>query len=134
MTDALFVDRSTIDVADAKAAAEKVHAAGHRAVDALVSGGVAGASAGTLAFMVGGSDADFISVQPLFDVMGAKVVHCGGAEVDQAAKIYNNMILGISMIATSEAFVLGEKRGMTNQALCSTSCPTPPGIRCSLTS
>jgi 3-hydroxyisobutyrate dehydrogenase len=113
----LFVDSSTIDVADAKAAADKAHAAGHRAVDAPVSGGVAGAAAGTLAFMVGGSEADFDSAKPLLDVMGAKVVHCGGSGVGQAAKICNNMILGISMIAVSEAFVLGEKLGLTNQAL-----------------
>lgn len=113
----LFVDSSTIDVADAKAAADKAHEAGHRAVDAPVSGGVAGAAAGTLAFMVGGSEADFDSAKPLLDVMGAKVVHCGGSGVGQAAKICNNMILGISMIAVSEAFVLGEKLGLTNQAL-----------------
>lgn len=113
----LFVDSSTIDVADAKAAAELAHEAGHRAIDAPVSGGVAGAAAGTLAFMVGGSEADFASAKPLLDVMGAKVVHCGGAGVGQAAKICNNMILGISMIAVSEAFVLGEKLGLSNQAL-----------------
>lgn len=113
----LFVDSSTIDVADAKTAADKAHAAGHRAVDAPVSGGVAGAAAGTLAFMVGGSEADFAAAHPLLDVMGAKVVHCGGSGVGQAAKICNNMILGISMIAVSEAFVLGEKLGLTNQAL-----------------
>ncbi|MGW6692407.1 3-hydroxyisobutyrate dehydrogenase [Rhodococcus sp. NPDC054953] len=113
----LFVDSSTIDVADAREAADRAHAAGHRAVDAPVSGGVAGAAAGTLAFMVGGSEADFASARPLLDVMGAKVVHCGGSGVGQAAKICNNMILGISMIAVSEAFVLGEKLGLTHQAL-----------------
>ncbi|MFD4292090.1 3-hydroxyisobutyrate dehydrogenase [Rhodococcus sp. NPDC058505] len=113
----LFIDSSTIDVADAREAADRAHAAGHRAVDAPVSGGVAGAAAGTLAFMVGGSEADFASARPLLDVMGAKVVHCGGSGVGQAAKICNNMILGISMIAVSEAFVLGEKLGLTHQAL-----------------
>ncbi|MCX5043606.1 3-hydroxyisobutyrate dehydrogenase [Aldersonia sp. NBC_00410] len=112
----LFIDSSTIDVADAKTAADLAHKAGHRAVDAPVSGGVAGASAGTLAFMVGGSAADFESAKPALDVMGAKVVHCGENGVGQAAKICNNMVLGISMIAVSEAFVLGEKLGLTNQA------------------
>jgi 3-hydroxyisobutyrate dehydrogenase len=113
----LFVDSSTIDVADAREAASRAQAAGHRAIDAPVSGGVAGATAGTLAFMVGGSEADFGSAQPLLEVMGRKVVHCGGSGNGQAAKICNNMILGVSMIAISEAFVLGEKLGLTNQAL-----------------
>ena len=113
----LFIDSSTIDVADAKAANELAVAAGHRAVDAPVSGGVAGAAAGTLAFMVGGEAEDFEAAKPLLDVMGAKIVHCGGAGVGQAAKICNNMILGVSMIAVSEAFVLGEKLGLTNQAM-----------------
>ncbi|UTT49981.1 3-hydroxyisobutyrate dehydrogenase [Rhodococcus gordoniae] len=115
--DTLFVDSSTIDVADARAAAEKAHEAGHRAVDAPVSGGVAGATAGTLAFMVGGSEDDFATAQPLLESMGRKIVHCGGSGNGQAAKICNNMILGISMIAISEAFVLGEKLGLDNQAL-----------------
>ncbi|MFD6896839.1 3-hydroxyisobutyrate dehydrogenase [Rhodococcus sp. NPDC060086] len=113
----LFVDSSTIDVADAREAGSRAQAAGHRAIDAPVSGGVAGATAGTLAFMVGGSEADFGSAQPLLEVMGRKVVHCGGSGNGQAAKICNNMILGVSMIAISEAFVLGEKLGLTNQAL-----------------
>lgn len=112
----LFIDSSTIDVADAKQAAELAVAAGHRALDAPVSGGVAGASAGTLAFMVGGGDEDFEAARPLLEIMGAKVVHCGGAGVGQAAKICNNMVLGISMIAVSEAFVLGEKLGLSHQA------------------
>jgi 3-hydroxyisobutyrate dehydrogenase len=115
--DTLFVDSSTIDVADAREAASRAQAAGHRAIDAPVSGGVAGATAGTLAFMVGGSEADFGSAAPLLEVMGRKVVHCGGAGNGQAAKICNNMILGVSMIAISEAFVLGEKLGLDNQAL-----------------
>ncbi|QNG21227.1 3-hydroxyisobutyrate dehydrogenase [Rhodococcus triatomae] len=134
----LFVDCSTIDVADARAAHDKAVAAGHRNVDAPVSGGVVGATAGTLAFMVGGSDEDFAAVSPLLDVMGRKVVHCGGPGVGQAAKICNNMILGVSMIAVSEAFVLGEKLGLSNQALfdvasnasgqcwaLTTNCPVP---------
>ncbi|WFR71653.1 3-hydroxyisobutyrate dehydrogenase [Prescottella defluvii] len=134
----LFVDCSTIDVADARAAHELVEQAGHRGVDAPVSGGVMGAAAGTLAFMVGGDDADFEAARPLLDVMGRKVVHCGGPGVGQAAKICNNMILGVSMIAISEAFVLGEKLGLSNQALfdvasnasgqcwaLTTNCPVP---------
>lgn len=113
----LFVDSSTVDVADARAAHQAALAAGHRAVDAPVSGGVAGASAGTLTFMVGATEADFAAAQPVLDVMGGKVVHCGGAGSGQAAKICNNMILGISMIAVSEAFVLGEELGLSHQAL-----------------
>ena len=112
--------------------------AGHRSVDAPVSGGVVGAAAGTLTFMVGGTADDFESAQPLLDVMGKKVVHCGGPGNGQAAKICNNMILGVSMIAVSEAFVLGEKLGLSNQALfdvastasgqcwaLTTNCPVP---------
>lgn len=134
----LFVDCSTIDVADARAAHELAELAGHRSVDAPVSGGVMGASAGTLAFMVGGADEDFEAAHPLLEVMGRKVVHCGGPGVGQAAKICNNMILGVSMIAISEAFVLGEKLGLSNQALfdvasnasgqcwaLTTNCPVP---------
>lgn len=134
----LFVDCSTIDVADARAAHELAEQAGHRSVDAPVSGGVMGAAAGTLAFMVGGADEDFEAAKPLLEVMGRKVVHCGGPGVGQAAKICNNMILGVSMIAISEAFVLGEKLGLSNQALfdvasnasgqcwaLTTNCPVP---------
>jgi 3-hydroxyisobutyrate dehydrogenase len=114
---ALFIDCSTIDVADAKAAAELAVSAGHRALDAPVSGGVSGATAGTLAFMVGGEVEDFDAARPVLEEMGGKIVHCGGRGAGQAAKICNNMILGISMIAVSEAFVLGEKLGLTNQAM-----------------
>lgn len=134
----LFVDSSTIDVADARSAHELVEQAGHRGVDAPVSGGVMGAAAGTLAFMVGGAAEDFEAARPLLEVMGRKVVHCGGPGVGQAAKICNNMILGVSMIAISEAFVLGEKLGLSNQALfdvasnasgqcwaLTTNCPVP---------
>ncbi|MGW5514768.1 3-hydroxyisobutyrate dehydrogenase [Nocardia africana] len=110
----LFIDCSTIDVADAKRAADVAVAAGHRALDAPVSGGVGGATAGTLTFMVGGEAEDFAAAQPVLDVMGGKVVHCGGAGVGQAAKICNNMMLGISMIGLSEAIVLGEKLGLTH--------------------
>ncbi|MFI9506634.1 3-hydroxyisobutyrate dehydrogenase [Nocardia sp. NPDC052566] len=112
----LFIDCSTIDVADAKAAAVLATDAGHRALDAPVSGGVAGAAAGTLTFMVGGGDADFADALPILEVMGGKVVHCGGSGVGQAAKICNNMLLGISMIGLSEALVLGEKLGLSHQS------------------
>ncbi|WP_441343054.1 3-hydroxyisobutyrate dehydrogenase [Nocardia sp.] len=110
----LFIDCSTIDVDDAKSAAELAVAAGHRALDAPVSGGVGGAVAGTLTFMVGGADDDFAAALPILEVMGGKIVHCGGAGVGQAAKVCNNMILGISMIGLSEAIVLGEKLGLTH--------------------
>lgn len=112
----LFIDCSTIDVADAKAAAVAAVAAGHRALDAPVSGGVAGAAAGTLTFMVGGAEADFAEALPVLEVMGAKVVHCGASGVGQAAKICNNMLLGVSMIALSEALVLGEKLGLSHRS------------------
>lgn len=111
----LFIDSSTIDVADAVSAAELAVAQGHRALDAPVSGGVGGASAGTLTFMVGGAPDDFAQALPLLEVMGGKIVHCGGAGVGQAAKICNNMLLGISMIGLSEAIVLGEKLGLTHE-------------------
>lgn len=113
----LFVDCSTIDVADARAAHEAAVAAGHLAVDAPVSGGVMGADAGTLTFMVGGDEAAFARAEPLLAAMGKKAVHCGAAGAGQAAKICNNMILGVSMIAVSEAFVLGESLGLSHQAL-----------------
>jgi 3-hydroxyisobutyrate dehydrogenase len=115
--DTLFIDSSTVDVADARAAHEAATAAGHRFVDAPVSGGVPGATAATLTFMVGADDAVFADAEPILAAMGKRVVHCGGPGVGQAAKICNNMILGVSMIAISEAFVLGEKLGLSHQAL-----------------
>ncbi len=113
----LFVDCSTIDVADARTAHERAVAAGMRALDAPVSGGVVGAEAATLTFMAGGGSDEFTEAEPLLAAMGRKVVHCGGAGAGQAAKICNNMILGVSMIAVSEAFVLGESLGLSHQAL-----------------
>ncbi|MFJ7250679.1 3-hydroxyisobutyrate dehydrogenase [Kitasatospora sp. NPDC098652] len=113
----LFVDCSTIDVADARAAHELAVNAGHRAVDAPVSGGVVGATAASLTFMVGAEKEHFESARPVLEAMGRKVVHCGAPGAGQAAKICNNMILGISMIAVSEAFVLGESLGLSHQAL-----------------
>ncbi|MFJ2911017.1 3-hydroxyisobutyrate dehydrogenase [Streptomyces sp. NPDC087228] len=113
----LFIDCSTIDVADARSAHDAAVTAGMRALDAPVSGGVVGAEAGTLTFMAGGGDAEFTEAGPLLAVMGKKAVHCGGPGAGQAAKICNNMILGVSMIAVSEAFVLGESLGLSHQAL-----------------
>lgn len=113
----LLIDSSTIDVASARAAHEAAAAAGCRAVDAPVSGGVGGAVAGTLTFMVGGEVAAFAAAEPVLARMGRRIVHCGAAGAGQAAKICNNMILGISMIAVSEAFVLAEALGLDAQAL-----------------
>jgi 3-hydroxyisobutyrate dehydrogenase len=113
----LFIDSSTIDVADARAAHAAASTAGMVAVDAPVSGGTGGAAAATLTFMVGGTAEAFARAQPLLAAMGRKIVHCGDAGAGQAAKICNNMILGISMIAVSEAFVLAEKLGLSHQAL-----------------
>ena len=113
----LFIDSSTVDVASARAAHELAAAAGMASLDAPVSGGVGGASAGTLTFMAGGADDAFARAKPLLELLGKKIVHCGGAGAGQAAKICNNMILGISMIAVGEACVLGEKLGLSHQAL-----------------
>ncbi|RMB81070.1 3-hydroxyisobutyrate dehydrogenase [Streptomyces shenzhenensis] len=113
----LFVDCSTIDVADARTAHERALAAGKRALDAPVSGGVVGAEAATLTFMAGGGEREFAEARPLLEAMGNKAVHCGGPGAGQAAKVCNNMILGVSMIAVSEAFVLGESLGLSHQAL-----------------
>lgn len=134
----LFIDSSTIAVDEARAAHELAEAAGHRSIDAPVSGGVVGAENATLAFMVGGSDEDFEAARPLLEAMGRRVVHCGGAGLGQAAKVCNNMILAVSQIAVAEAFVLGERLGLTHQALfdvasnasgqcwaLTTNCPVP---------
>jgi 3-hydroxyisobutyrate dehydrogenase len=114
---ALFIDSSTIDVDNARRAHEAAAKAGMPCLDAPVSGGVGGATAGTLTFMVGGDEAAFASGKPLLEAMGKRIVHCGGAGAGQAAKICNNMILGATMIATCEAFVLAEKLGLSAQAL-----------------
>ncbi len=114
---ATFVDCSTVDVDSARAVAAQADAAGLQAVDAPVSGGIGGAAAGTLTFMAGGSDAAFQTAAPLFDVMGQKAVHCGASGAGQAAKICNNMILGITMIGTCEAFALADKLGLDRQAM-----------------
>lgn len=114
---ALFADCSTVSVVDARAAHALAAAAGFRAVDAPVSGGVVGAEAGTLTFMVGGEPADVEAVRPVLAAMGGRIVHCGDAGAGQAAKVCNNLILGASMIAVSEAFVLGERLGLSHDAL-----------------
>ncbi len=114
---ALFIDCSTIDVASARKAHASAAECGVATLDAPVSGGVGGAKAATLTFMVGGSHAAFSRGRPVLERMGKRVVHCGEAGNGQVAKICNNMILGISMIAVSEAFVLGEKLGLSHQAL-----------------
>ena len=134
----LFIDCSTIAVDDAQAAAASVVAAGGRALDAPVSGGVVGAENGTLAFMVGGSADDFAAAHPVLEAMGRRIVHCGGPGLGQAAKVCNNMILAVSQIAVAEAFVLGERLGLSHQALfdvasnasgqcwaLTTNCPVP---------
>jgi len=113
----LFIDCSTIDVASAKTAHALAAAASMRALDAPVSGGVSGAAAATLTFMVGGDARDVERARPLLEAMGRRVVHCGGPGLGQVAKICNNMILGVSMIAVAEAFVLAERLGLSHQAL-----------------
>ena len=114
---ALFIDSSTIDVESARKAHAIAEAAGMQSLDAPVSGGVGGAQAGTLTFMCGGSEAAFKRAEPYLALMGRKAVHCGDAGNGQAAKICNNMILGISMIGVGEAFALAEKLGLSHQAL-----------------
>jgi 3-hydroxyisobutyrate dehydrogenase len=114
---ALLIDCSTIDVATARDVATGAAARGLAMLDAPVSGGVGGAQAGTLTFMVGGTEAAFARAQPLLAAMGKTIVHAGGSGTGQAAKICNNMILGVSMIAVSEAFLLAEKLGLDAQRL-----------------
>ncbi|SUB00494.1 2-hydroxy-3-oxopropionate reductase [Pannonibacter phragmitetus] len=113
----LLIDSSTIDVDSARAVAQAAASAGMVMVDAPVSGGTGGAAAGTLTFMVGGEDAAFERAKPFLEVMGKTIVHAGGSGTGQAAKICNNMILGISMIAVSEAFNLAERLGLDAQKL-----------------
>ncbi|MCR9135424.1 MAG: 3-hydroxyisobutyrate dehydrogenase [Alphaproteobacteria bacterium] len=113
----LFVDCSTIDVDSARHAHGLASDHQMLSIDAPVSGGVGGAAAGSLTFMAGGSKEAFAMAEPILDSMAGRIVHCGDAAAGQAAKICNNMILGISMIATGEAFVLAEKLGLSHQAL-----------------
>ena len=114
-TSAILMDCSTIDVATAREEIEKAAAQGYRMVDAPVSGGIAAAEAGTLTFMVGGSGEAFDAARPYLEQMGKAVIPAGGPGSGQAAKICNNMLLGASMIATCETFVLAEKLGLDPQ-------------------
>lgn len=114
---ATLVDCSTVDVDSARAVADQAASAGLLFVDAPVSGGVGGAAGGTLTFMAGGSAEAFAKADPLFTIMGQKAVHCGEAGAGQAAKICNNMILGVTMIATCEAFALADKLGLDRQKM-----------------
>ncbi|MFK5598171.1 3-hydroxyisobutyrate dehydrogenase [Methylobacterium sp. HMF5984] len=113
----LLIDSSTVDVASAREAHALAEARSCAAIDAPVSGGTGGAKAGTLTFMAGGSEQAFAAAEPILKRMGRSVFHCGAAGAGQAAKICNNMILGISMIGVCEAFALGEKLGLSQQAL-----------------
>jgi 3-hydroxyisobutyrate dehydrogenase len=113
----LLIDCSTIDIDSARQAHDLARVHDCPALDAPVSGGTSGAEAGTLTFMVGGEPQAFASAEPVLKAMGGRVTLCGGASMGQAAKICNNMILGISMIAVGEAFVLAERLGLSHQAL-----------------
>lgn len=111
----LLIDCSTIDVATARHVAEAAAGKGLIAVDAPVSGGIAAANAGTLTFMVGGTDAGYARAQPILAAMGRAVIHAGASGAGQAAKICNNMLLGATMVATCEAFLLAGKLGLDAQ-------------------
>jgi 3-hydroxyisobutyrate dehydrogenase len=113
----LMIDCSTVDIDSARQAHELARAHGCPSLDAPVSGGTAGAKAGTLTFMAGGEPQAFASAEPVLKAMGSRITLCGGASMGQAAKICNNMILGVSMIAVGEAFVLAERLGLSHQAL-----------------
>lgn len=115
--EAILIDSSTIDVDTARRVGAAAQAEGFQMVDAPVSGGVGGATAGTLTFMVGGELAAFEAAKPYLDIMGKNIFHAGGSGNGQVAKICNNMLLGISMIGTCEAFLLGEKLGLDAQTL-----------------
>ena len=114
---ALIIDCSTIDVESAKQAHALASKHGVGSIDAPVSGGTGGARGATLTFMCGGNEEAFAAAKPVLEKMGKRIVHCGGSGAGQAAKICNNMILGVSMIAVSEAFALAEKLGLSHQAL-----------------
>ena len=114
---AVLCDCSTVDVRAAKQVAERAEEAGLMVLDAPVSGGISGAEAGTLTFMTGGSEAGYAIVAPLFEIMGNKAVLCGEAGAGQSVKICNNMILGVTMIATCESIALGDKLGLDREKL-----------------
>ena len=113
----IFLDCSTVDVESAKSVAEISESYGIIPLDAPVSGGIGGAEAGTLTFMVGGSMKGFNGAKKLFDIMGQKAVHCGNSGNGQSAKVCNNMILGATMVATCEAFSLADKLGLDRQSM-----------------
>lgn len=113
----LFIDTSTISVDDARTVHAQALDKGHAQLDAPVSGGVKGATAGTLAFMVGGEDDAVERARPILDPMAGKIIHCGGSGTGQAAKLCNNMVLAVQQIAIGEAFVLAEKLGLSAQSL-----------------
>lgn len=136
--DMLFIDSSTIGVGEAKDNAAYLAAQGHAYIDAPVSGGVAGAAAGTLAFMVGGTEDAVAQAAPLLEVMGRSTTHCGEIGAGAAAKLCNNMILGVQQIAIAEGLVLGQRLGLDPQAFfdvvsnstgacwaLTTNCPAP---------
>lgn len=114
---ALFIDTSTISVDDARDIHRQAVDGGFAQLDAPVSGGIKGAAAGTLAFMVGGEDEAFERAKPVLDPMAGKIIHCGSAGAGQAAKVCNNMVLAVQQIAIGEAFVLAEKLGLDKQSL-----------------
>ena len=133
-----FIDCSTVDINTTRQVATLLKNAAIHVLDAPVSGGVGGAVAGTLTFMVGGSEDSFAIGNPLFKIMGKRVIHCGADGAGQAAKICNNMILGVTMIATCEAFALADDLALDRQKLfdvvstssgnswsMSTYCPAP---------
>ena len=114
-TSAILIDCSTIDVETARSVAAEAQAAGYTMVDAPVSGGIAAAEGGTLTFMVGGTGDGFDRARPFLEQMGKAVIHAGDAGAGQAAKIVNNMLLGVTMAGTCEAFVLAQKLGLDPQ-------------------
>ncbi|EHB56383.1 3-hydroxyisobutyrate dehydrogenase [Mycolicibacterium rhodesiae JS60] len=113
----LFIDTSTISVDDAREVNAQAAAAGMAQLDAPVSGGIKGATAGTLAFMVGGEGDALEKARPVLEPMASKVIHCGSSGAGQAAKLCNNMVLAVQQIAVGEAFVLAEKLGLSAQSL-----------------
>ena len=114
---ALLIDTSTISVDDARAVNAKATERGLAQIDAPVSGGIKGATAGTLAFMVGGDESAFERAKPVLDPLAGKMIHCGASGAGQAAKLCNNMVLAVQQIAIGEAFVLAEKLGLPVQSL-----------------
>jgi 3-hydroxyisobutyrate dehydrogenase len=114
---ALFIDSSTISVDDARSVNEMAGSHGFAQLDAPVSGGVKGAVAGTLAFMVGGDESALDTGRPVLEPMAGKIIHCGSAGAGQAAKVCNNMVLAVQQIAVGEAFALAERLGLSAQSL-----------------